>query len=82
MANSSTNRLLLRGDVVRRRIAEENLTVAEVAEEIGVARVTVSRWLAGRTTPTARARRRLMASPIFEALSFHDLFKQVQETAA
>jgi transcriptional regulator with XRE-family HTH domain len=78
MASSIPNRLLLRGDVVRRRIAEENLTVGEMAEEVGVTRVTLSRWLAGRSAPTARARRRLMASPLFESLGFYDLFCEEQ----
>lgn len=76
----SKPRVIVRADVMRRVITEQNLTEAEAAEQIGIDRVTLSRWLRGRASPTARARRRVLASPLFAPLTYRDLF--VTEVAA
>ena len=71
---STKRRILVRCDHVRQRIAEANLTEAEAAELIGVDRVTLSRWLRGRASPTPRARRLVLASDLFADAVFGDLF--------
>ena len=55
MASSSVDPALLRfdlGDRLRRSLRITDIGVAEIAEELGVSRVTVSKWLNGRAEPS------------------------------
>jgi transcriptional regulator with XRE-family HTH domain len=55
MASSSIDPSLLRfdlGDRLRRSLRITDIGVAEIAEELGVSRVTVSKWLNGRAEPS------------------------------
>lgn len=65
---------LLNESLIRRRAAERNLFLVEVADQAGVARAHFSRLLTGHERPSPLTRRKLLGAPLFSDFCFDDLF--------
>lgn len=74
----SAPKYVLNASRVLQHLGEANLTQKEAAEGSGFNAAHFHKLIAGHYSPTAKSRRRLMASEVFRGLSFSDLFEQVQ----
>ena len=71
---------MLNERLIRRRAAERNLYIVEVADSVGVARAHFSRLLTGHERPSPLTRRKLLGAPLFNDLGFDELFQEVPST--
>ena len=74
---STAPKYVINANRVLQHLGEANVSQKEAALAAGFHPDHLNRLISGSHSPSARTRRRLMASEVFQGLSFGDLFRQV-----